>query len=344
MAKLSDTIANYLDLRRKIQGKQFSSVYLLHGEEVYFIDALTDLIEESVLPESERSFNQTILYGKEVKIHDLISMARRYPMMSQHQVIIVKDAQDIKEFDKLMSYLENPLPSTVLVCAFRGSKMDMRTKIGKQADKFGGAYYASKLRDYQIKDWLPEYLRQKGRSSDGAAIQMLVELLGADLPLIHNELEKLLITVKDEFIRPVHVESNVGFNREYNVFELQSALGLKNFNKAIQIAHHMSARAEKGEILRMVSNLHGYFGKILLVQQMPGASKGEVASTLGVNPFFVEEYMIAAKNYSPGDMERAFNQIKLLDLKLKGVHRGGASDGEILIETVLGILRAPQRV
>jgi DNA polymerase-3 subunit delta len=259
-------------------------------------------------------------------------------------VIIVKDAQDIKEFDKLMSYLENPLPSTVLVCAFRGNKMDMRTKIGKQADKFGGAYYAAKLRDYQIKDWLPEYLRQKGRSIDGAAIQMLVELLGADLPLIHNELDKLMINVKDEFIRPVHVEANVGFNREYNVFELQSALGLKNFNKAIQIAHHMSARAEKGEILRMVSNLHGYFGKILLVQQMAGASKGEVASSLGVNPFFVEEYMIAAKNYSPGDMERAFNQIKLLDLKLKGVHRGGASDGEILIETVLGILRAPQRV
>jgi len=125
MAKLSDTIANYLDLRKKILAKQYAPVYLLHGEEVYFIDAITELLEKSVLPESERSFNQTLIYGKEVKVHDLIAMARRYPMMSEFQVIIVKDAQDIKEFDKLLTYIENPLPSTVLVCAFRGNKMDM---------------------------------------------------------------------------------------------------------------------------------------------------------------------------------------------------------------------------
>ena len=344
MAKMSDTISNYLDLRRKIQSKQYSPVYLLHGEEVYFIDAITDLIEQSILPESERSFNQTLIYGKEVKVHDLISMARRYPMMSQYQVIIVKDAQDIKEFDKLLSFLDNPMPSTVLVCAFRGSKMDMRTKVGKQADRFGGAYHAAKLRDYQIKDWLPEYFKQQGRSVDTAAIQMIVELLGADLPLIHNELDKLFINVKDEFIRTTHIEANIGFNREYNVFELQSALGAKNFNKAIQIAHHMSQRSEKGEILRMVTNLHNYFGKILLTQQMLGGSKGELASALGVNPFFLDEYLGAAKLYSASDLERVFNQIKLLDLRLKGVHRGSASDGELLIEAIVGILRAPQRV
>ncbi len=319
-------------------------MYLLHGEEVYFIDALTDLLEQSILPESERSFNQTLIYGKEVKVHDLISMARRYPMMSQYQVIIVKDAQDIKEFDKLLSYLDNPMPSTVLVCAFRGNKMDMRTKVGKQADRFGGAYHAAKLRDYQIKDWLPEYFKQQGRSVDSSAIQMIVELLGADLPLIHNELDKLFINVKEEFIRTTHIEANIGFNREYNVFELQSALGAKNFNKAIQIAHHMSQRAEKGEILRMVTNLHNYFGKILLTQQMSGGNKGELANTLGVNPFFLEEYLGAAKLYSANDLERVFNQIKLLDLRLKGVNRGFASDGELLIEAIVGILRSPQRV
>ncbi|MBM3438026.1 MAG: DNA polymerase III subunit delta [Bacteroidetes bacterium] len=344
MAKMSDTISNYLDLRRKIQSKQYSPVYLLHGEEVYFIDALTELLERSILPEAERSFNQTLIYGKEVKIHDLIAMARRYPMMSDYQVILVKDAQDIKEFDKLLSYLENPMPSTVLVCAFRGNKMDMRTKIGKQADRFGGAYYAAKLRDYQIKDWLPEYFKQQGRSIDTAAIQMIVELLGADLPLIHNELDKLFINVKDEFIRATHIEANIGFNREYNVFELQSALGTKNFNKAIQIAHHMGQRAEKGEILRIVTNLHNYFGKILLTQQMGNGSKSELASALGINPFFLDEYLGAARFYSPTDLERVFNQIKLLDLRLKGVHRGSATDGELLIEAIVGILRTPQRV
>lgn len=340
---MSDTIANYLNLRRKIQSKQFSPVYFLHGEETYFIDALLDLLEQSVLPESERSFNQTIVYGKELKIHDLIAMCKRYPMMSQHQLIVVKDAQEIKEFDKLLSYLENPLSSTVLVCAFRGAKMDMRTKLGKQLDKFD-AYYAAKLRDYQIKDWLPEYLRQQGRSIDGAAIQMIVDLLGADLPVIHNELDKLLINVTDEFIRITHVEANIGFNREYNIFELQSALGTKNFNKAIQIAHHMSARAEKGEILRMVTNLYNYFGKILQAKGLMSASKAEIASTLGVSLFFVDEYVNAARQFSQGDIERAFNQIKLLDLRLKGIHRGSASDGELLVETVVGILRAQDRV
>lgn len=344
MAKLSETISKYLELRRKIQSKQFSPVYLLHGEEVYFIDALTDLLENTIIPVSERSFNQTLVYGKEVKIHDLIAMARRYPMMSEHQVIIVKDAQDIKDFDKLLGYLVNPLPSTVLICAFRGSKLDMRTKLGKQADQFGGTYLAAKLRDYQIKEWLPEYFKQQGRSVDGAALQMILDLLGADLPLIHNELDKLFINVKDEFIRTTHVESHIGFNREYNVFELQSALGVKNFNKAIQIAHHVSNRAEKGDILRVVSNLNTYFGKVLILQQMGSVNKSQVASALGVNIYFVDEYMTAAKYYSFSDMERVFNQIKLLDLRLKGVIKGSATDGELLIEAIVGILRAPQRV
>ncbi|PHX92257.1 MAG: DNA polymerase III subunit delta [Flavobacteriales bacterium] len=343
MAKLSDTIANYLQLNQKIQAKQFSPIYFFHGEEVFFIDSLVEQLENSVLDESERSFNQSIKYGKELKIHELIAMARRYPMMGQYQLIVVKDAQDMKDFDKLLPYLENPLVSTILVCAFRGAKMDMRTKIGKQLDKHV-SYYAGKLRDYQIKDWLPEYLKQRGRSIDGAAIQMLVELLGADLPLIHNELNKLLINVKDEFIRISHVEANVGFNREYNVFELQSALGYKNFNKAIQIAHQMGFSAEKGELLRIVTNLYNYFGKILRVQQMVGSGKNEIAIALGVSPFFVEEYIVAANQYSVADIERAFNQIALLDLRLKGVHRGSATDGEILVDLIVGILRDPKGV
>ncbi len=338
MAKQGDVVANYLQLRKQFQEKLFAPVILLQGDEVYFVDSLMDQLEASVLTEAEKSFNQTIVYGKEVKVNDLVSMARRYPMMSDHQLIVVKDAQDMKEFDKLESYLENPLNSTVLVLGFRGAKLDARTKVAKLCAKHI-AFTADKLRDYQIKDWLPTFMKLKGRSIDTQAVQLLLDFLGSELAVIQNELEKVLISVKEEFIKTVHIEAHVGFNREYNVFELQNALGERNFNKSIQIAHQIGLKADKGEILRMVPVLHSYFTKILQIKSQSFPNEQAIASFLGVNPFFVKGYLLAARNYTPSDLERIFNLLKLFDLKLKGVHRGSASDGDILVETTVGILR-----
>lgn len=338
MAKTADTISAYLALRSEIESRKFAPIYLLHGDEPYFIDSITDLIENKVLPEAERSFNQTIVYGKDVKMPELISMAKRYPMMSDFQVIIVKDAQDLKEWDLFLNYAENPLKSTILVFAYRNAKMDLRTKTAKAVAKYC-EFPSTKLRDYQIKNWLPKFAQSKGRSLDVEAINLLLDLLGADLPLIHNELEKIFVTVKEEYIRASHVEEQVGFNREYNVFELQTALGNRNFNKSVQIAHQMSIRAEKGELMRMVPVLFGFFTKIVAMHNSKARNPNDIANEIGVKPFFIEDYQRAKSNYSMVDLEWAISQLKYLDLRLKGVHRGAATDGELLVEAVVNILK-----
>lgn len=338
MAKSADTTATFLQLNDSLGKSGFAPVYLLHGEEGWFIDALTDKLEATVLTDAERSFNQTILYGRDVKVNDLLSTVRRFPMMSNYQLVVVREAQDMKDWDKMLSYFEQPLPSTVLVIAWKNGKMDSRTKTFKAISKFQ-VYHAEKLRDYQIKSWIPQFCRMKGRSIDQAAADMLVDLLGADLPAVHNELEKIFVTVKDEFIRTGHVEANVGFNREYNVFELQNALGQRDFNRSVQIAHQMAHRAERGEIHRIVPVLFGFFSKVVSMHYLGSAPDNVVAGELGVNPYFVKDYRTAARLYPLRDLEHAIGQIKYLDLRLKGVHRGNAEDGDLLIETVVSILR-----
>ncbi|MFN5889432.1 MAG: DNA polymerase III subunit delta [Bacteroidota bacterium] len=343
MAKQIETVANYLTLKNHFQQGQFAPVILLQGDEVYFIDDLTNLLESLVLNESEKSFNQTIVYGKETKTNDLVGMARRYPMMSKYQLIVVKDAQELKDLDKLEAYLENPLPSTVLVLAFRGSKIDARTRFAKLCSKHI-LYTADKLRDYQIKEWLPNFLRMRGRSIDTQAVNLLLDYLGSELGIIQNELEKVMISVKEEFIKVSHIEAHVGFNREYNVFELQNALGQRNFNKSVQIAHQMGKKSDKGELMRVSSTLMGYFSKILVLKNSAVTSEFEAAKILGVNPFFVKDYVTASRNFRLEDLEVVFNLLKLMDLRMKGVHRGAASDGDILLETVLGVLRVGEVV
>jgi DNA polymerase III subunit delta len=338
MAKTADTIANYLNLSDTISSGRYSPLYLFHGEESYFIDSLTHQLEDSILPEAERSFNQSVIYGKETKPNDLIGMARRYPMMSKYQVIVVKEAQDMKDWDKLIPYFENPLESTILIFGYKNGKLDMRQKAGKTLAKHT-VYLADKLRDYQIKDWIPEFVRRKGRSIDRGAVDMLVDYLGADLPQIHNELEKIFVTVKEDFIKSSHIEANVVMNREYNVFELQAALGQKNFNKSIQIVHHMAGRSEKGDIMKVVPTLFGFFSKLVQIQAMQGKSEIEIANAVGVNPYFMKEYLLASRNFKPMELEKVFNHLKFLDLRLKGVHRGTCEDGDLLIETVVNILK-----
>ena len=338
MAKQSGTIDQFLSLSKRFASKDWAPLILLQGEETWFVDALTTIIEEGVLTEAERSFNQTILYGKETKPNELAGIVRRYPMMSNYQLVVVKEAQQLENIETLLPYLEAPLPSTILVLAFKNAKMDSRTKPFKAISK-GIVFTADKLRDYQVKTWIPQFCHLKGRSIDNAAVDMLVDLLGADLILIHNELEKMFITVKDEFIRQHHVEQQVGFNREYNVFELQSALGMKDFNRSIQIAHQMGVKAERGEIHRIVPVLFGFFNKVMSTHYLAGKSDQELASELGVNPYFVKDYRTAARNYNLNSLENALGQIKFLDLRLKGIHRGSAGDGDLLVEAVLAILK-----
>ncbi len=338
MAKKTSTIQLFSSIDNDISSGRFSPVYFFVGDETYFTDYLTTKLEKSVVPEESRSFNQTILYGKETNGNDLVAISKRYPMMSDYQLVVVKDAQDLKDADALVSYLENPQPSTVLVMAYRNAKIDKRGKLGKVASKFTYAEFAP-LRDYQMKDWLPVFAEKQGRRIDIDGINRLIDLIGANLSKIHNELDKIFATVKDEFIRERHIDEHVGFNREYNVFELQKALGEKNFNKSIQIAHQMSANMEKGEMMRTLPVLHKFFANLMLLHGMAGSAKQEIAAQLGVNPYFVDDYVRAKNNYSLLDLENVMNRLKYLDLRLKGINRGSATDGDLLIDTVLGILK-----
>jgi DNA polymerase-3 subunit delta len=337
MAKKPSATEVFVELQKEIQSRRFAPVYLLYGEENYFIDLTCQLLERHVVEENSKSFNQHILYGKEVTANDIIATARRYPMMSDFQLVLVKEAQEVKDFDSLASYFENPLPSTILAIALRKDKLDMRSKLAKQASKYRTADFAA-LREYQIKDWLPKYAESKGRRIDIDAVNRIIDLIGADLSKIHNELDKIVASVNDEFIRVKHIDEHVGFNREYNIFELQSALGARNFNKSIQIAHQMGKSAEKGELIGSMSLLHKYFNNILLMHGMNSADKTEIARVLGVNPYFVDEYYRAKSLYSLSDLQSVMNHLKYLDLRLKGINRGTSSDGDLLVETVVNIL------
>lgn len=337
MAKKASATELFLQYEKEIRTGKFAPVYVLYGEETYFIDKVTQLLEQNVVPEESKSFNQHIHYGKEISCNDLIAMCKRYPMMSDFQLIVVKDAQDIKDMEALTSYFEKPLTSTVLVLAMRKGKLDMRSRLAKAANKHKITEFAP-LRDYQMRDWLPVFAESKGKRIDIDAINRLIDLIGADLTKLHNELDKIFATVSDDFIRVKHIDEHVGFNREYNIFELQTALGARNFNRTIQIAHQMSATMEKGEMMRNVAVLQKYFSNVLLLHGMNGADKFEIAKVLGVNPYFVDEYMKAKSLFNMLDLENVMNQLTYLDLRLKGINRGAASDGDLLIETVVKIL------
>lgn len=338
MAKKASATDLFLEFEKEISVGRFAPIYILFGEETYFIDRITQLLEDKVVPSESKSFNQNILYGKDVSASDVAAISKRYPMMSDYQLVVVKDAQDLKDLESLVSYFENPLNSTVLVLALRKGKIDMRSKLAKVASKHRIAEFAP-LRDYQIKEWLPKYADSKGKRLDSDAINRLIDLIGADLSKIHNELDKIFASLNKDFIKVQDIDEHVGFNREYNVFELQTALGSRNFNKSIQIAHQMAKTTEKGEMIRNLAVLHKYFNNVLLLHGMAGQSKNDLAKNLGVNPYFVDEYVKAKSLYSILDLEKVMNQLKYLDMRLKGINRGSASDGDLLIETVVAILK-----
>lgn len=338
MAKTTDSLSSFHALQKSISLGKFSPIYLLHGDEPFFIDAICDQLEESILPESERGFNQSVLYGKELKMNDLVSMARRYPMMSKYQVIIVKEAKDLKDWDKFESYANHPVDSTILVFCHKGGKMDMRSKAAKAIAKHE-VLLTEKLKEFQIRTWISDKVKAEGRSMDITAIELIMDYVGDDLSTLNNELVKLFISVKEDFIKASHVEANVGQSRKYSVFEFQKALGQRNYTKSIQIANHMASDMDRAEYFPMLAMLFKFFSKVTQIHYLDNRTDAAVAQAVGVHPFFVGDYTIAARNYRLVDLEKVFNELKTLDLKLKGMHSGTAEGGQLLMEAVIKILR-----
>ncbi len=324
------------DLRKRI----FKPVYFLAGEETYYIDLIVDYIEEKVLPEDEKSFNQIIVYGDDTNIAAIIDTARRFPMMASHQVVIVKEAQTLKKIEDLVIYLEKPLSSTILVFSYKYKTIDKRTKLYKLLENHGGYFESPKFRDYQIPGWIDRYLMTKGIKTNPDASAMLTEYLGTDLHKIVNELEKLIITLPatKPMITTTLIEKNIGISKDYNNFELLKAIGEKNILKANFIVHYFAGNSKDNPITLTIASLFGFFSKLLTYHYLPDKSKNNVAAVLKVNPYFVKDYESAAIKYNVAKTVHIIGLLRTFDLKSKGYGDAGTDPGDLLKELVFRIL------
>ncbi len=322
-----------------LKNKVYHPVYVLMGEEPFFIDQISDYIEENVLDESEKSFNLTISYGKDTDVHTLIGYAKRFPMMANHQVIIIKEAQNLDKIDEFLSYVENPLKSTILVICYKYKTLDKRKVFTKSVAKHGILFESDKLYDNQLPEWIVNFLKQKKYSISPKAAVLLSEYLGADLSRIANELGKLMLNIPaNTEITPDHIEQNIGISKDFNVFELQKAIGVKNIFKANQIINYFAANPRDNPLVVTLANFFQFFSKILIYHSLSDKSRNNVASALSINPFFVNDYQLAAKNYNAGKLIAIVGYLREYDLKSKGIDNISASEGELLKELLYKIL------
>ena len=322
-----------------IKAGNIKPIYFLMGEEPYYIDKLSDYIEENILSEEEKGFNQTVLYGRDVTIEDIIGTAKRYPMMAERQVVIVKEAQDLtKTIDKLESYTENPMPSTVLVFCYKYKVLDKRKKLVKLLAKNGLVYESKKLYENQISLWINRVLQGKGYTIEPKANAMLVEFLGNDLSKINNELEKLqIILPKGSIISAKHIEENIGFSKDFNVFELQNALGSKNQFKAYQIAQYFSDKPKDNPMVVTTSLVFSFFIKLLKYHGLKDRNPNNVAKVLGVSPFFLKDYDLALRNYPMKKVSQIVATMRDIDVKSKGVGANALPNHDLLKEMLVKI-------
>ena len=314
-------------------------IYFLMGDEPYYIDKISDYIEETVLEESEKGFNQQVMYGRDSTIEDIVSAAKRYPMMAERQVLIIKEAQDLsRNIEKLVGYAENPQPTTILVLNYKYKKLDKRKKLHKAIAKSGLVYDSKKLYDNQVGDWIRRVLNGKKYQIEPKASQMLVEFLGTDLNKIANELDKLiLILPKETIINDAHIEDNIGISKDFNNFELRKAVGEKNILKVNRIINYFTENPKNNPLVMTISLLNNYFTQLLLFHGLKDKSKSSVSKNLGVNPYFVDEYFIAGRNYPMRKVAQVIAFLRDADVKSKGVG-ANQSHRDILKELLFKIL------
>ncbi|NNE77084.1 MAG: DNA polymerase III subunit delta, partial [Pricia sp.] len=296
-------------------------LYFLFGEESYYIDAIAAYIEKNVLTEEEKGFNQMILYGKDVSIDDIVAHAKRYPMMSERQVIIVKEAQNLsRTIEQLTNYAENPQLTTVLVICYKYKKLDKRKNLYKSVQKSGVLFESKKLYENQVSDWIRKNLKGKGYSISHKAAILLTEYLGTDLSRINNELEKLqLVLPKETEITPADIEENIGISKDFNNFELKKAIGERNVLKATRIINYFAQNPKDNPFVLTVTLLNTFFTQLLQYHGLNDHSPKSVASALRINPYFVNEFQTAARNYPMKKVSGIVSHLREMDLKGKGV-------------------------
>lgn len=326
----------------QLKKKEFAPIYFLHGSEPFFIDTISDYIEENALSESERSFNQIVLYGKDTGHLTVIDNARRYPMMSKYQVVIVKEAQQMDDLKELEQYLEKPLDSTILVLCHKHKKFNMNTKFGKLLAKQGVVFESNKLYDNQVPEWIIEQLKLQGHRIANDAANLMAEYLGTDLSVVMHELSKLTLHVeKGTEITTTHVEQFTGISREYNIFELQKALSTRDSAKTGRIIQNFIANPKRNPIIMVIGSLGNFFTKVYQLPFLKNASDSEVQSALDMrSAWALREYRQAMRNFPLHKTESIIGILKEYDLKAKGVEFNtvGKEEGELLKDMIYQIL------
>jgi DNA polymerase-3 subunit delta len=323
-----------------LQRKNYSPVYFLMGEEPYYIDVISDYIQNNVLDDSEKEFDQTILYGKDVEISMVINAAKRYPMLAPYQVLIIKEAQLIKVWDDLTYYLQNPLKSTILVFCYKYGTPDRRKKWVLEIGKTGVVYESAKLRDYEIASWITKYCKSKNVAIEDKAVAMLSEFLGTDLSKLVNELDKLILTKPSsaKSISPEIVEKNIGISKDFNVFELQAALINRDVVKANRIIRYFAENKKANPLVVVLSQLFKFFSDLMIYHYLSDKSQGIVASELKINPYFVKDYQNAAKVFGAWKTMNIISWIRETDAKYKGIDNPSTDEGDLMKELVFKIL------
>lgn len=323
-----------------IKNRNFKPIYFLMGEEPYYIDNISKYIESQVLTEEEKGFNQMVLYGRDVSIEDVVGHAKRYPMMSEYQVVIVKEAQDLsRHIEKLVDYAENPQPTTILVFNYKYKTIDKRKKLYKTLKKSGVIFEGKKLYDNQVGDWIRRVMSGQNYTISPKAAQMLAEFLGTDLSKISNELEKLKIILPEGTqITPEHIEQNIGISKDYNNFELQKAVGARDFVKANQIIKYFGENPKDNPMVVTVSLLYSFFSKLLHLHGLNDKSPRSVTAALKINPYFANEYIAAARNYPMKKVSAIIATLREFDVKSKGVGSNAVSQGDLLKEMMVKIM------
>lgn len=303
----------------ELKAKKYKSLYLLMGEETYFIDCISDYIAANALPEDKKAFNQIVLYGKDTNVRTIDSTARRAPMMAKHQVVIVKEAQNIQKIDDLVYYAQNPVKSTILVINYKYKTLDKRKKVYKAISENGIVLESKKLYDNQVPSWITKYLTEKRFTIDPVAGNLLAEYLGNDLSKIVNELDKLTIVLPENTkITPDLIEKNIGISKDYNNFELHKAIIKRDVLKANRIIDYFGKNQKSNPIILTLISLYGLFSKVLMYHFLKDKSSRNAASVLKVNPYFVRDYELAARQYNIRKVVEIISVLREYDLKSKG--------------------------
>ena len=329
------------DILKELRAKQYRPIYYLMGEESYYIDLIADYITDNVLSETEKGFNLTVVYGADVDIATVINAAKRYPMMSEYQVVIVKEAQAIRNMEELSFYLQKPLNSTILVICHKHGTLDKRKKLAAEVEKVGILFESKKIKDSQLPAFINSYMKRNGIDMEPKASAMLADFVGTDLSRLTGELEKLIITLPtgQKRVTPEQIEKNIGISKDYNNFELRSALVEKDILKANKIIKYFEENPKTNPIQMTLSLLFNFYSNLMLSYYSPEKTEQGIASWLGLkSPWAARDYLTAMRRYNGVKTMQIIGEIRYADAKSKGINNASMSDGDILRELVFKIL------